>query len=142
MNVSTRARIFAVAFCALAYGCSSDSPTQVTQFGGRYEATSLQVTPSGQASIDVLRQGGTLTIVVATDNATSGSLALPPSVTGSGALVVDMVGRATQTESTVRFSQAADTFVRDLTWTVGSASLEVSNQLVNGVRYSIVLMRR
>src|SRR3954466_6054941 len=96
-------------------------------FVGAYVASVFLVTPPGQATKDVLILGGSLSISITSTNNTTGILSLPASVTGTTALTQNMTGEAVVSSGTVKFQQAADTFVRDLTWTVKRDTIEVVN---------------
>ncbi|HEV7992389.1 MAG TPA: hypothetical protein VGP25_11235 [Gemmatimonadaceae bacterium] len=108
---------------------------------GSYVATTFQVTPIGQPAIDVLARGGTLALVIAADNSTTGSLSLPPSILGSP-FSATLTGTAVQTGNTVKFEQSADTFVRDLTFTVSGSTLQATNQPAGVGTFTIVLTRQ
>lgn len=121
-------------------GCrSSTEPAPIT---GTYTATTFRITPTGGNSINVLTQGGALSLTITSTNATSGVLTLPASVTGDAALTESMAGTASRVGNTVRFQQSADTFVRDLVWTVNGNTLQANNQVVGGTAsFAIVLTR-
>jgi len=121
-------------------GCSSTDPGSV-ELAGSYTATVLRVTPAGQGVLDVLAAGGSLTIVVTGSNTTTGTLSIPASVNGGVPFVASMAGTATLSGSTVQFQQTADTFVRDLSWTLTANSLSVNGQLVSGDTYTITLTK-
>ena len=53
-----------------------------------------------------------------------------------------MVGTATITATTVQFTQSADTFVRDLTWTRSTNRLEVTDQTAGDASYTISLLKQ
>ncbi|HEY9382769.1 MAG TPA: hypothetical protein VIP80_04570 [Gemmatimonadales bacterium] len=106
---------------------------------GTYQATLFVVTPTGQAPIDVLAAGGSLSISIAASGATSGTLSLPASVTGGAALSESMAGTASITALTVHFTQDADTFVRDLTWLRVGTALTVVDQPAGAATFSISL---
>lgn len=131
-----------LAIASMLSACGGDTPTETNVLAGSYRATTFRVTPSGQAATDVLAQSGSLTITIGTDNATSGSLVLPASVTGGTALTENMAGTAVRTGNAVQFQQAADTFVRDLTWTVSGNALTVADQAVGSARFTITLARQ
>lgn len=122
--------------------CGSDSSTGTTQIAGNYSATTFLVTPTGQPTINVLPQGGTLSIAIASNNSTSGTLSLPASVTGDAPFTASMAGTAVRTGNTVKFQQSADTFVRDLTWTVNGNALQVSDQTAGSASFTITLTRQ
>lgn len=125
--------------CGDSYG-SSDSPV-----AGTWVATQFQITPTGQAQIDALAGGGTLSITISAANTTTGALSLPGSVTGGSALNASMAGTASLNSASteVTFTQAADTFVRDLTWQrVGNTTLRVSNQVAGGASFTVTLTKQ
>jgi hypothetical protein len=136
-----------LAVVSLLAACASDAPTETETLAGAYRARVFRVTPPGQAEIDVLAAGGSLTITVGEDNVTSGSLSLPASVTGESALTESMAGTVertvTSSESVANFQfrQTADTFVRDLVWARNRDVLSVSNQSAGGARFTIMLAR-
>ena len=104
--------------------------------------TTFRVTPTGQSPINVLAQGGTLSLVIASNSSTSGTLSLPASVTGGAALTASMAGTAVRSGNSVQFQQSADTFVRDLTWTVSGTALQVNDQAAGSARFTITLNRQ
>jgi hypothetical protein len=109
---------------------------------GTYSANVFTVTPAGQAPINVLAAGGSLSITIAASNSTSGSLAIPASINGGTAFNADMAGTASVSGSTVHFQQSADTFVRDLTWSHAGTTLSVTNQTAGSASYTITLTRQ
>ena len=121
--------------------CPHGNPTQASPVAGTYVATVLRATPTGQAPIDVLAQGGTLSIVVAPDFSTTGMLTIPASIVGR-LITASMEGSATVTGSTVTFQQSADTFIRDLTFTMSGNTLTTKDQPRGGATYTITLKRQ
>ena len=109
---------------------------------GTYLATTFRVTPSGQGVLNVLALGGTLGLNVANNYVTSGTLIVPASVNGGSTFTASLAGTATRTGSSVRFTQSADTFVRDLTFTLAENRLEAVDQVVGGTTYNIILTRQ
>ncbi len=122
--------------------CSSDEPTTPTLSAGTYSATTFRAVPTGQAPIDVLAAGGSLSVTIAADKSTTGTLNLPASVTGGAPFTATMTGTAVQTGSTVQFQQTADTFVRNLTWQLGTNTLTVVDQTAGGASFTITLKRQ
>ncbi|HEY0929850.1 MAG TPA: hypothetical protein VGE27_08005 [Gemmatimonas sp.] len=122
--------------------CGDDKTTENTTLAGTYRATTFRVTPTGQSAIDALAQGGTMTLAIAADNSTNGLLTLPASVTGGSAFTASMAGSAVRTDNTVRFQQTADSFVRDLSWTVSGSALTVVDQTAGSARFTITLTRQ
>lgn len=138
---STR-RVLTIAAALLVAGSGCHKVTDPDPRVGTFLASTFTVTPSGQAPMNVLAQGGTLGINIANNFVTAGSLILPPSVTGGAAFSASMAGTADTTGNTVRFVQAADTFVRDLTFTMVETRLEAVNQTVAGTTYTVILNRQ
>jgi hypothetical protein len=122
-----------------ACGESTESETSIA---GTWQATTLRVTQSGQAPADILPQGASLSITINADNSTSGTLVLPASFTGGAALNASMAGTAVLNGVTVMFSQAADTFVRELTFTLSGTMLSASDQMAGGDTWTVVLTRQ
>jgi hypothetical protein len=121
--------------------CSSDATDSAPQLAGTYHATTLVVTPTGESAIDVLAAGGSLDIVISSTGATTGTLTIPTSI--KGGMVASMAGTAAITSGTqVKLTQTADTFVRDLQWTLSSASLSVTSQTISDASFTIVLARQ
>ena len=141
--LSTLRRIpITLAVASVLAACGSDTPTQASTLAGSYRATTFRVTPTGQSATDILASNGSLTITVGADNATTGSLFLPASVTGGAALTASMAGTAVRTGSSIQFQQLADTFVRDLVWTVSGNALTVVDQEAGSARFTITLARQ
>ena len=88
-----------------------------------YEATTFTVTPTGQAPINVLAAGGSLTINLMSDGTTTGALVVPAAANGGTAINESMAGTFTRVGDTVTFDQDADTFVRDMDFTVSGSTL-------------------
>lgn len=97
------------------------------------------MTDSG-TTIDVSAQGGSLTIALTSQHTTTGRLFVPGGGNGGADLDADLVGTWTLSGNTVRFSQAADTFVRDLAFTVKGQTL-ASQGSAGGATFDIVLSR-
>ena len=122
-------------------GCGSDTPSQPSSIAGTYTATVFRVTPTGQPPIDVLAQGGSLSVAIASDNTASGSLSLPASVAGTP-FSASMAGTVVQTGTAVKFQQTADTFVRDLTFNIVGNTLQTTDQVAGVGSFTITLTRQ
>ena len=120
-------------------GCSP-----VPQPYGTWVATQFVVTPAGQVPIDVLAAGGSLSITITPSFTTTGTLTIPASVNGGVPFTASMTGTATYTQSAARvtFTQAADTFVRDLVWDYHVMDMRVVNQAAGGASYTLTLDRQ
>jgi hypothetical protein len=125
--------------------CGSGSSTQATPspISGTYVATVMRVTIGAQAPLDLLAGGSSLTITIDASNGTTGTLSIPDSAAaGNGGLTASMTGTATLTGTTVKFVQSADSFIKDLTWTVSGSTLVVLNQADAGSTFTITLTRQ
>jgi hypothetical protein len=112
---------------------------------GTWLATTFQVTPAGQGQKNVLAAGGTLGVnIVPIDSTflTTGTVILPASVTGAAPFTASLAGTAVEFGNTVRFATAADSFMKDLAFTLVENRLEAVNQVVAGTNYNIVLTRQ
>jgi hypothetical protein len=112
---------------------------------GTWLASTFRVTPAGQGQKDVLAAGGTLGVnIVNVDSLfiTTGTVLLPASVTGSAPFSASLAGTAVRANNTVRFGAVADSFVRDLVFTLVENRLEAVNQVVAGTNYNVILTRQ
>jgi type IV pilus biogenesis protein CpaD/CtpE len=134
-------RLLSGATLLLAAACGDD-PVSPAVDAGTYTATTFRVTPTGEQEIDILAQGGALSITIESSNVTSGTLNMPASTTGGAAFVASMAGTVVREGSTVRFEQSADSFVRDLDWTAQGGTLSVTNQALPGATWTITLTRQ
>lgn len=143
---TARRSTFRSLFAALAVigtlaACGDDGLIDPDPIAGVYTATTFRVTPSGAQERDVLAQGGSLKIIIGTNNTTTGTLNVPAVVTGNVAIQESMVGTVERNGNGVTFEQTADTFVRDLNWTVVNNTIAVTSQSVGGATWTIVLAR-
>ncbi|HUG28550.1 MAG TPA: hypothetical protein VMK53_09650 [Gemmatimonadales bacterium] len=142
MRSSLRSALVTAGVSALLAGCGGEDTTGPGGLElGTYTATTFSVTPAGEAPINVLGGGGSLVITLHANGTTSGTLSVPASAAGGTAFVESMEGTVTVTSLTVTFQQTADTFVRDLTWSRQGQIIAVTNQVVAGTSYTIVLQR-
>ena len=132
--------LFSIAIATAGCG-GTDMVGTTTLVAGTYRADQFLVTPDGQTPINVLAAGGSLIITISASGATSGSLYLPPTI-GGVPFGVSMAGTATVTATTVQFTQTADTFVRELTWTRSENRLEVTDQPTGGASYTVSLLKQ
>lgn len=129
-------------WCAfLSVAASGGCSTEPSEVSGTWVATVFNVTPSGEAPIDLLAAGATLTITIDAGNMTTGSLNIPAGVGGPEPFSASMAGTAIVTETTVRFIQDDDSFVPDLVWSRGALTLTVINQPLGGDVWTITLTK-
>jgi hypothetical protein len=131
-----------LALAVLAAGACGGYGTESVSLEGTYVATVLRVTPEGQALIDVLAAGGSLSVTIGSNNAVSGTLIIPASLNQGVPLNASMAGTAARDGNTVEFNQSADTFVRDLSWELSADGLRVTNQAAGDATYTITLTRQ
>jgi hypothetical protein len=120
-------------------------PTEPAPLVGTWLATTFRVTPPGEGQKDVLAAGGTLGLNIAQLDSTfltTGTVILPASVTGTVPLDASLAGPAVQTGNTVRFVPTADSFMRDLRFTLVENRLEAVNEVAAGANYNIILTRQ
>ena len=106
---------------SLAVGCSD--PLTPGSIIGTYFASTFAL--SGGATEDVLAAGGSLTITFSAGGTTSGVLFVPAASSASGGMdfTADMAGTFVLEGDSVILTQDADSFVRDLTWTVDGSRI-------------------
>lgn len=102
-------------------GCGdSFTPTEET-VAGAYTAAAFQITTGG-ITTDLLALGATVTVTLSPDGTTEGRLFVPGGNNGAD-LDESLAGTWSLTGSTVTFSGAGDTFVRDVEFTAGRNTL-------------------
>ncbi len=147
MNHAARYRILAlvstlavgpVSSCS-DYACACSPPAEPVP--GTYHATRLRFTPTGQATIDALAGGASLTITLTAAGTTSGTFIVPASLNNGSQATFDLTGTY-QVASYVTFSHAADTFIRDLNWTRQEPRSLTTNESAGGVQYDVVLTKQ
>ena len=127
--------IAAIVACGGSY---STAPPSVLV--GSYNAVQFVTTGSSGQTNQILA-GSTLNINLMSDGSTTGHLHLAASG-GNPVLDADMAGTWTQTGNSVTFSQAADSFVRNMTWAIiasGSSWQLVGDQVFSGTRTQVTL---
>jgi hypothetical protein len=128
--------------CGDAYSTGTNQPPYDTSIAGTYVATTFVVTRQNQAPVNALEQGAVLTITIAADNSASGSLFAPLSVTGGIDPHQSMAGSVTRTGASIRFVQPAETFVRDLVWTLSGRTISAVDAAQGTTRFTITLQRQ
>ncbi len=94
---------------------------------GTYHAVELSGEDEG-VPFDFLDEGGSLSITLAANGTTTGTLFLPGAGEAGEDINASMAGTWAYDEDTnaLTFDQAADTYVRDATWTVDGDRIEGS----------------
>jgi hypothetical protein len=136
-------RCLLVLLVSLVLGCNSGSVFGPSALAGTYGASTFNLV-HGVDTTDVLTAGGSLVMVLAPTGATSGTLTLPASLNGGTVFVADMAGTFSITDGKVHFAQGADTFVRDLAFTVataGSVMILAGSATFSDTTVNVVLTR-
>lgn len=124
-------------------GCGSDSTGPAGPPVGSYAATQFVATGSfGQ--VNHLTNGGSLNMTLAANGTTTGHLHMAAS--GSNpAFDADMAGTWTMNGNVVDFDQTADSFVRDMHFTLQPIATNtwdlVGDQVFSGTRIQLTLRR-
>jgi hypothetical protein len=128
---------------ALLLACGGSDEPSSSPYAGSYVATSWTTT-GNSGHQDQLLAGSTLQITLAPNGTTTGHL----HVAASGANPVfdaDMAGTWTVSANVVDITQAADTFVKEMLFTVGSNIQGIvtltGDQTFSGTRIQITLTR-
>lgn len=105
---------------------------------GSYSATTL-ITTEGGLPFDHIANGSTIDIVLNPQRTTHGTMHIE-AFGGDPDFDADLTGTWTQTGSTVRFSQAEDTFLNDMDFTYAGNTL-VGDDTFAGTRIQVTLTR-
>ncbi len=105
-----------------------------------FGAMTFTTTEDGQ-TVDWLAGGASLTIQLARDGSTEGRLFVPGADEDGSDFDADLAGTWTLVGDTVRFSHAADTFVRDMPFAVQDGRLE-GDRVFGDTRIRVVLVKR
>ena len=136
-------RITALFFAGALLACGSDSTSPTLTAAGNYTATFFQTTGSSGSRNELLA-GSTLVLNLNANGTTSGHLHIAAAGT-TPAFDADMAGTWQQEGMTVEISQAADTFVRDMPFTLTPASASawelVGDHVFAGTRVQLTLSR-
>jgi len=137
-----------IAMLVTAAGCGSDSTgpqsqSQSPSLSGSYTAFEW-VTTGGSGQTNQLIAGSTLLITLNGNGTTTGHMHIAAS-NGNPAAEFDMAGTWTQSGNTVDFTQAADTFVRDMLFDVQPIATGVvdliGDQVFSGTQVKLTLRR-
>ena len=133
---------------SLADGCGTDACacTPLEPVFGTFQATRFRVTPSGQATIDALAAGATITLTLSLSGTTSGTFFVPAALNNGVAVSLDLTGTYQVTYQVnggqVTFSHAADTFIRDVSWQWDQRTTLVTTGSAGGTQYDVILTRQ
>lgn len=97
-------------------GCDDATEPDMATVAGSYQATTF-VGHTETGDIDVLAEGGSLTMTLTATGTTTGSLFVPGGEEDGTDAVVDLSGTWTLDGDEVTFDHDSDTFLRDVTFT-------------------------
>jgi hypothetical protein len=136
------ARALALVLLSLLVAGACRNPEDPDPLVGTYFATTFTMSTPGQAAVNVLSAGGSVGLNVANNYVVTGTMIIPASVNGGATRIVSMNGMLDTAGTGIHFVQAADSFVRDLTFTLVENRLEAVNQTVDGTTYELILTRQ
>lgn len=136
-------RLAIVPALAIAGSCGDLSTSVIPDvIPGTYAATSFRVTPPGQGTVDVIAAGGSLTITIAQDLSTDGTLFMPGGLVSPQAVQASMAGKLVQKlDGTYYFQQNANTFMRLLIWQQATDAFVTTTQLDDGTSFQIAIQK-
>jgi len=121
-----------------------DSTSPGPSVVGNYAAIIFVTTPSGGSARNELQAGSTLTFNLNSNGTISGHLHVAANGTAP-VFDADMAGTWSVNGNVVTFTQAADTFVRNMAFTIqsegGSVKFLVGDQVFSGTRVNLTLGR-
>ena len=150
MRTSNRRRLTTALACfstaAALAACGDDeillsTPTRQS-VAGSYTASAFTTTAGGTtggSATNVLSQGGSLQMTLGANGSVTGRLILPTAVAGA-AVNENLAGSWTLSGDTVRFTQTADTFVRDTPFLVRGNTL-VGDRTFGTTRIQVTLRK-
>ena len=127
-----------------AAACGGDSTSPAASVEGNYGAIIFVTTPTNGSARNELQAGSTLAISLNSNGTTSGHLHLAANGT-TPVFDADLAGTWSVNGDLVTFTQAADTFVKDLALTIqqigGNVVILVGDQVFSGTRINLTLGR-
>jgi hypothetical protein len=132
-------QLFLAVFGVCLSGCHNSTAPSAT-VGGDYRADQF-VTTGSSGQTNQIVAGSSLYLYLAGNGTVSGQLNMAASG-GNPAFAADMTGTWMRSGNTITFSQAADTFVRNMTFALepnGNSWQFVGDQVISGTRIQIRL---
>ena len=128
---------------AFLLACGDSTSPGRTEVGDYTAITFLTRTPPTGSYRDELQAGGSLTLSLSSNGTTSGHLHVAANG-ATPAVDADMAGTWSLNGDVVTFTQAADTFVRNMPFTVQRAGRNVvgmaGDQILSGTRINVTLV--
>lgn len=118
-------------------GCDTAEP-DVETVPGTYQTVTFLADIEGEI-VDVMAAGGLIEMTLADDGTVSGRFLVPEALAGDDGenLTYDLAGTYTVVGDAVTFTQDADTFIRDVTWTFDDGALRLADE-----NFDIVLRKQ
>lgn len=132
--------ITAAVSCVAAVCAACSDPATVESPAGSYVATSFTVR-EGSTTEDMLSAGASIDVTLTAARTTSGRLFVPDGSEQGRDLDADLTGSWSLDSCQVTLAHAADTFLRDMPFTVDSHGL-VGEATFGGARLRVVLERQ
>jgi len=107
---------------------------------GIYASRTFTTTDSSGTTTDWIVAGGSLNLILAQGGAAGGQLLLPGMGPAGSDFIASMTGTWELIGTTVRLTQSADTFVRDMPWLAGE-NLLTGDHTFDGTRVRVVLVK-
>lgn len=123
-------------------GCGNDStgPTNAS-VAGPYVASVFTVRQGSGPTVDLLARGASIDVTLSASGGVTGQLVVPGTPEFGTGLTADLAGTYTISGNTLRFSQSADTFIRDIDWTIGDNVLTASGDAGGGAIAAVRLIK-
>lgn len=129
----------AAALLLVAGACSESFSPSTDTIAGTYIATTLASTTGGVRT-DQLAAGATLTITLEANGTTAGLLFVPDGGENGEDVTASLAGTWGVSGDEVTFTQSADTFVRDMTFTATKDRL-AGDETLSDTRIEVTLSR-
>jgi hypothetical protein len=139
LRYASHRQVIRLSLLAVAAACSGGTEPKTADVAGSYSATAFTTTSAGTTT-NQLSRGSTLALVLSAQGAVTGTLFIPDDGV-SGTVNANMAGTWTLSGSTVSFTQNADTFVRDMSFTFANNTL-VGDDTFSGTRIQVTLTRQ
>jgi len=137
MLTFARRAMIPVGLAVLNATCKDQAPT-IEELVGVYEAIVFTTEEDG-TTIDRLATGASITLTLELEGSTTGRLFVPGGGEDGSDLDAELTGSWTLNGDTVELSHAADTFLRDMTFT--AEGMQLSGQATFGVTITVVLAK-
>jgi len=133
-------RISSLLAVATIVACSDAFKPTIDNVSGMYSAQTFTSDSAGTTK-NWITAGATLDLALTPGGVVTGQLVMPGVPSDTTTFVALLDGTWSLTGKTVRFTQGADTFIRDVDWVVGENRLS-GDETFGGVRVRVVLTKQ